>query len=99
MTRPERGSRIAFSTGSPANARAVISKAPPGSPSSANRPLRVLMSNSVMASASGDGGEHVDAVVVGDRRVEADALAVEEDVDVAADHAALVEDPAARGRM
>ena len=47
-TRPERGSRSAYSTGSPANARAVTSNGEPGSPSSTNRPFLVPTSSSVM---------------------------------------------------
>ena len=47
-TRPERGSRRAYSTGSPANARAVTSNGEPGSPSSTNRPFFVPTSNSVI---------------------------------------------------
>ena len=44
---PERGSRSAYSTGSPANARAVTANGDPGSPSSANRPFLVPTSSSV----------------------------------------------------
>ena len=46
------GSRVAKSTGCPANARVVISNADPGSPSSRNRPFLVPTSSSVTLSAS-----------------------------------------------
>ena len=49
-TRPVRGSRIAYSTGSPANARARTANAPPGSPSRTNRPFLVPTSSSVIGS-------------------------------------------------
>ena len=62
-----RGSRIAYSTLWPANARAVISNPPPVSPSRRNRPFFVPTSSSV-TSSSRDRGEHVDAVGVADRR-------------------------------
>ena len=48
IARPLTGSRIAKSTGSPANARLETSKLEPGSPSSTNRPFFVPSSSSVM---------------------------------------------------
>src|SRR3954469_9497781 len=98
MTRPLRGSRMAYSTGSPANARAVTANASPGAPSSANSPFLVPTSSSVISSSSRDRGQDVDAVVRTDRRLLPRGLAVDEHVDVAADPAALVEDPAAHRR-
>src|SRR3954471_11978686 len=97
--RPVRGSAIAYSTGSPANARAVTSNAPPGSPSSTNRPFFVATSSSVISGASGDRGQDVDTAVGGHGRVLPAALPVDEDVDVAADARALVEDPAVQRRL
>src|SRR5436853_5131700 len=95
MNRPERSSRMAWSTGSPANARAVISNSPPGSPSSTNRPFFVPTTSSVMwVSTSRDRGKHVDPVLGTDRRLLAAAFSVDEYVDVPADESALVEDPA-----
>src|SRR5919201_5796527 len=91
--RPLRGSRIAYSTGSPANARAVTAHGSPGSPASTNRPLRVPTSNSVI-SPSRDRLEDLDAVVRCDRGVLAPVLAVDEHADVLAEEPALVEDPA-----
>src|SRR3954447_6029082 len=84
---------MAYSTGSPGNARAVTANSPPGSPSSANRPFLVPTSSSVISSSSRDRGEDVDAVLRLDRRLLPPGLAVDEHVDVAADPAPLVEDP------
>src|SRR5215217_7422839 len=98
-SRPLRGSRMAKSTGSPANARAVTSNPCPGSPSSTNRPFFVPTISSVTRSAPRDSGQHVDRVPGGDRRVQAGLLAVDIDVDVAADLPALVENPAGQGRV
>src|SRR5919112_79930 len=95
-----RGSRIAYSTGSPANARAVTSNAPPGSPASANRPFFVPTRSSVIrGSPSRNGGQDVDAVLLSARPPPASPFAADKDVDVPADRAALVEDPAAHRRL
>src|SRR3954468_4803424 len=100
MIRPLRGSRIAYSTGSPANARPRTSNAPPGSPSSANRPFFVPTRSSVIRSSpSRYGRQDVDAVVLGDRRPRVRPLAADKDVDVPADRPALVEDPTAHRRL
>ena len=85
--RPEAGSRIAYSTGSPANARAVTSNPSPGAPSSTNRPFFVPTSSSVIGHLR-DRGKDVDAVVRADGRVGPATLAADEDVDVAAQHRA-----------
>src|SRR3954447_15889330 len=91
---------MAYSTGSPANARAATSNAPPGSPSSANRPFFVPTRSSVIRSTpSRYGRQHVDAVVVRDRRLGLRPLAADIDVDVPADRSALVEDPSADRRL
>src|SRR5215217_5602388 len=104
-TRPDHGSRTAYSTGSPANARAVTSKPSPGEPSSAKRPFLVPISSSLTRSVhpwfggrrssrpAGDGRQHVHPVGRPDRRGRLRRLAVDEDVDVAPDVPALVEDP------
>src|SRR4051812_44911905 len=89
---------MAYSTGSPANARAVTANSSPGAPSSAKSPFLVPTSSSVISSSSRDRGQDVDAVVRGDRRLLPPGLAVDEHVDVAPDPAALVEDPPAHGR-
>src|SRR3712207_7875143 len=54
---------------------------------------------SVTGSPSRDRGDHLEAVRRGDAGVLPAALPVDEDVDVRADPPALVEDPAAHGRM
>src|SRR3954465_14886041 len=97
--RPEAGSRLAYSTGSPANPRAVTSNPSAGVPSSTNSPFFVPTSSSVMSGTSGDRGKDVDAVVRADGRVRRAALPMHVDVDVAAQGAALVEDPARGGRL
>src|SRR5215213_836903 len=97
--RPEAGSRMAYSTGSPANARAVTSNPSAGVPSSTNSPFFVPTSSSVMSDTSGDRGKDVDAVVLADGRVRRAALPAHIDVDVAAQAAALVEDPAREGGL
>src|SRR4051812_26572676 len=97
--RPDAGSRIAYSTGSPAKARAVTSNPSAGVPSSTNSPFLVPTSSSVMSGTSGDRGKDVDTVVGADRRVRGAALAAHVDVDVAAQAAALVEDPAGERRL
>src|SRR2546421_11094315 len=89
---------MAYSTGSPGNARAVTANSPPGSPSSANRPFLVPTSSSVISASSRDRGEDVDAVLRLDRRLLPPGLAVDEHVDVAANPAPLLEDPARRDR-
>src|SRR3954447_5338598 len=89
---------MAYSTGSPANARAVTANASPGAPSSANRPFLVPTSSSVISSSSRDRGQDVDVVSIGHGRLLAPSLPVDEHVDVAADPAALVEDPAGQRR-
>src|SRR3954469_15708611 len=89
---------MAYSTGSPENARAVTANSSPGAPSSAKSPFLVPTSSSVISSSSRDRGQDVDAVVRGDRRLLPPGLAVDEHVDVAPDPAALVEDPPAHGR-
>src|SRR3954451_20839822 len=96
--RPVRGSRIAYSTGWPANARAVTSNGAPGSPSSTKSPFLVPTSSSVMSrSSSRDRRQDVDTVLCADFRVLAAQLAVDEDVDVPPQRTALVEDPALDG--
>src|SRR4051794_3051831 len=86
---------MAYSTGSPANARAVTSNVEPGSPSSTKSPFLVPTSNSVMSrSSSRDGRQDVDTVVRSDLRVLPAELAVDKDVDVPPQRSALVEDPA-----
>src|SRR5215218_6096961 len=97
--RPEAGSRIAYSTGSPANARAVTSKPSAGVPSSTNRPFLVPTSSSVISCTSGDRGKDVDAVLGADGGVARAAFPAHVDVDVAAQPAALVEDPARQGGL
>src|SRR5439155_3768879 len=52
-----------------------------------------------IASTSRDCRQDIDAVIGGDGRITAAHLAVHEDVDVAADPTALVEDPAAGRRV
>src|SRR3954453_18268847 len=89
---------MAYSTGSPANARAVTTNAPPGSPSSANRPFFVPTSSSVISSSSRDRGQDVEAVVRAAPRLPPPGLAVDEPFDVPADPPALVEDPAGERR-
>src|SRR5918992_6372714 len=96
-TRPDRGSRSAYSTGSPANCRAVTSNPACGEPSSANSPFLVPTSSSLTRSSSRDRRQDVHAVGLPDRRALLRRLAVDEDVDVAPDVAALVEDPARDG--
>src|SRR6187402_2076912 len=90
---------MAYSTLWPANARAVTSKPLEASPSSRKSPFFVPTSNSVIYSASRDGGEHVDPVVGCDRRPLLPLDAVDEHVDVLADASPLVEHPAADRRM
>src|SRR3954467_7017489 len=85
---------MAYSTGSPAKARWATSNGEPGSPSSTNRPFFVPTDNSVISSASGDRGQHVDLVAGLHRRRGLAQLAVDKHVDVAAHVAALVQDPA-----
>src|SRR4051794_41962225 len=97
--RPEAGSRIAYSTGSPANARAVTSNPSAGVPSSTNSPFFVPTSSSVMSGTSGDRRKDVDAVFRADGRVPGAPLPVHIDVDVAAQAAPLLEDPAGEGRL
>src|SRR3954452_25405844 len=98
--RPLAGSRIAYSTGWPANARAVTSNGAPGSPSSTKSPFLVPTSSSVMSrSSSRDGRQDVDTVVHADLRVLPAELAVDEDVDVPPQRPALVEDPALEARV
>src|SRR5215217_8669696 len=97
--RPEAGSRIAYSTGSPANARAVTSKPSAGVPSSTNRPFLVPTSSSVISCTSGDRGKDVDAVLGADGGVARAAFPAHVHVDVAAQPAALVEDPARQGGL
>src|SRR5439155_25947948 len=94
-----RGSRLAYSTGCPAKARAVTSNGSPGSPSSANRPFFVPTRSCVISpSSSRDRRQDVDPVVRPDRRVLLAGLTVDEDVDVPPEGPALVEDPAAQRR-
>src|SRR5215213_11667945 len=93
-----RGSRSAYSTGSPANARAVTSNGEPGSPSSTKSPFLVPTTSSVMSrSSSRDRRQDVDSVVRADLRVLLAELAVDKDVDMPPQRPALVEDPALQG--
>src|SRR5437763_5028172 len=97
--RPVRGSRSAWSTGSPANARALIENSPPGSPSSTNSPFFVPTTSSVMCSSSRDRGEHLDPVAGTDLGPLPAALPVHEHVDVPPDPSPLVQDPAGHRRL
>src|SRR3954454_9722596 len=89
---------MAYSTGSPANARAVTSNVEPGSPSSTKSPFLVPTTSSVMSrSSSRDRRQDVDSVVRAALRFLLAELTVDKDVEMPPQRPALVEDPSLQG--